>query len=66
MPKRRDDYLDRKKSIEKHELCIYRRQAKNIAKQFGYAQSIISKIEGAKTSNEISRIMCTARKAQSD
>jgi len=52
-------------SIEEHErivrLKIYRKDAISIAKDFGYDDYIIDKINAAKTTDEISSIMSNAR-----
>lgn len=45
---------------------VFKKQAKKAARQLGYPNSVIDKIEAAKTEVEISRIMATARKEKFD
>lgn len=44
----------------------YRRQAIQAAKDLGYSDSVINRIKHAKTDNEITQIMASARNADCD
>lgn len=43
---------------------IYRRQTKRMAKELGYSDEVVSKLDKAQTISEVERIMTTARKAK--
>lgn len=49
--------LTAKHGVDTH----YRREALHAAKDFGYGDLVIAKIKAAKSDNEISRIMASAR-----
>lgn len=51
----------RRKRIEDSELSMYRRNAIQAAKELGYPADTTTEIKKAKTKDEISRIMGTAR-----
>lgn len=51
----------RRKRLEDSELSMYRRNAIQAAKELGYPVDTIADIKKAKTKDEISRIMGTAR-----
>lgn len=46
------------------EFTHYRRQMIRAAEELRYGPEVVKKVKNAKTSNEISRIMATARKEQ--
>lgn len=45
---------------------VFKKQAKKAARQLGYPNSVIDRIENADSEEEINRIMATARKEKFD